>query len=207
MGSSLGWTRKPCQGCDSTELHRKDKLCPNCQRIYDDGLLAREKQQNQQDKIIVKHDERAFLVSGAYIFDNSASSIGSNIRDKFRSAWGRLTMSVLEPAAGGRHNNAPYLITNKRDTWGIENDFYGYYDNEFFLVNPLVRDKLNDLDLAIRLALKYVYLAGKRQGLNILTGLNEGSVSISKYEDTLGIVNSELDKIGEQVIEVNEKKG
>ena len=200
MGSP-GWTKKLCHGCGEAKLHRKDKLCADCQRIFDDGVRAREKQEKQQDKIIVKHDERPFLISGAYLFENSGSFIGSNIKDKFRSAWGALTMAVLEPAVGGRHNNAPYLITNKRDTWGVENDFYGYYDDEFFLVSPSVKDKLNELDLAIRLALKYVYLAGRRQGLDILKGLNEGSVSISKYEDALDSVSSQLEKIGEQVKE------
>lgn len=203
MGSPHGWTRKPCHGCGSTELHRKDKLCPDCQRIFDDGLLAREKQDHQKDKIMVKHDKASHLISGPYLFDNSGIFISSRLNERLRRAWGALTISVTELAVGIKNHNAPYLIIDKKDTWGVKNDFYGYHDDEYFLVESHIRDSLNEFDLSLRLAMEYLYLAGKQQGLKILSGLNEGIIALSNYEEQLEKVGNRLNKIGEWVKETN----
>ncbi len=201
--TSPGWTKKPCHGCGSTELHRKDKLCPGCQRVFDDGLLSRKKQdlQLEQGKIMVKHELRFHLIASPYLFEHSGNFIGRQLNDRLRHAWHALTIAVIEPATGKKDHNAPYLVMNKKDTWGVENDFYGYHDDEFFLTVPHIRDSLNELDSSIRLALEYVYLAGKKQGLNILTGLNEGVVALSNYAEEIKRVEDKLNQIGEQVKE------
>lgn len=193
--TSPGWTTKPCHGCGSTELHRKDKLCADCQRVFDDGLLSRKKQdlQLQQGKIMVKHEERFHLTSGPYMFDHSGG--GHEVNDRLRHAWHALTIALIEPATGKKDHNALYLITNKKHTWGVENDFYGYHDDEYFLTASHIRDSLNELDSSIRLALEYVYLAGKRQGLNILTNLNEGVVALSNYEEEVKRVEDKLKEV------------
>src|SRR4030043_426878 len=97
MGSP-GWTQRPCHGCGSTELHRKDKLCPNCQRIYDDGILARKKQDSQEEKVIVRHSPRSHMISSPYLFERSGGFF--NLNDRLRHAWSHLTLSVLEQAIG-----------------------------------------------------------------------------------------------------------
>lgn len=202
MGSPHGYTRQPCQGCGSTELRQKGKLCSECQSIYDDGLLALKKQTEQKAKIIVKHDKAHHLISGPYLFDHSAMYLSGILCNRIRKAWSRLTMSVLEQAVGGHHRDTPYLIDNKEyigkdpiRTWGTKNNFYGYHSDEYFLVKATVKDALNELDIAMRLALEFVYLAGRKQGLSILTQLNEGNTSLSSLNDNSTKTDKRLDAI------------
>lgn len=190
-----GWTEKACHGCGSTELHRKDKLCADCQRIFDDGLLARKKQELQQDKIMVKHERAFHLNSGPYMFDHSSNFTRSRLNDRLRHTWQILIMSVIKPAVGEKDRDAPYLIDDKKDIWGVKREFYGYDDDEYFLIEPSIRTSLNELDLSIRLATEYVYLAGKQQGLNLLTRLNEGLVALSSFEEDIMKVEKRLDQI------------
>lgn len=200
-----GWTRKPCHGCGSTDLHRKDKVCLDCQKIYDDGLLARKKQNQQQDKIMVKHDSVYHVHSGPYLFEHSARVLGRTLNDKLRHAWHEHTMIIIEPAIGKKRHESPYLITNKSDLWGVKNDFYGYHDDEYFLVAPQVRNTLNELDLSIRLALEFVYLAGFAQGSNILIQLNQGTKSSSSFEDNLNRVEHRIEQLQELLQQTSDK--
>lgn len=202
MGSPHGYTRQPCQGCGSTELRRKGKLCSECQSIFDSGLLALKKQAEQKDKILVKHDKAFHLISGPYLFEHSATYLSHMLCDRIRKAWGKLTMSVLEPAVGGSHQDIPYLIDNKEyigkeriRIWGVKNDFYGYYADEYFLVNPTIKKTLNEFDMAVRLSLEFVYLAGHKQGLNLLIQLNEGAISPNSFESTSATIDKRLDEI------------
>jgi len=193
-----GWTRKPCHGCGSMDLHRKDKLCPDCQKIYDDGLLAQKKQDQQQDKIMVKYYPAYHVNSGPYLFEHSARFLGHTLSDKLRHALHEHTMAIIEPAIGRKRRDAPYLITNKSG-WGIKNAFYGYHDDEYFLVSPQVRDTLNELDLSIRLASEFVYLAGFAEGSNILTQLNQGTKSLSSFEDNLNKTEHRIEQLQESL--------
>lgn len=197
--SRHGWTEKPCPACGSTEGRSKDKLCYVCQRIYNDGLLAREKQESQQEKIAVRHDRAYHLIAGPFLFEHSTTFLSSQLNDMLRHAWHKLTMSVLEPAVGEKPRESPYLVSNKEGTWGVRNEFYGYHDDEHYLVKPEVREAVNELDLAMRLSLEFVYLAGQRQGSNILLRLNEGKVSSSSLEDRSNEVESRLEQLKQRV--------
>jgi len=152
---------------------------------------------------MVRHNQASYLISGPYLFDHLSSFIGFRVVERLRKAWGALTVSLLEPAVGTKKQDVPYLITNKDHTWGVRNDFYGYHDDEYFLVAPPIRDNLNELDWAMRLALEYGYLMGRQQGLNILAKLSEGEVTLSDYNNQLEIVKNRLKQIGGQVKETD----
>lgn len=197
--SRPGWTDKPCPACGETGGRLKDKLCHDCQKIYEDGLLAQKKQDEQQDKIMVKHDHAHHMHSGPYLFEHSARFLGHTLNDKLRRAWHEHTMAIIEPAIGKKRRESPYLISNKEGTWGVKNDFYGYHDDEYFLVDARVRDTLNILDLSIRLALEFVYLAGFTEGSNILAQLNRGLKSLSSFEDNVNKAEGRIEQLQQLV--------
>jgi hypothetical protein len=197
MGSPHGWTKQPCHGCGSTELHKKDSLCHDCKALLEDAKRINEYQHQQlaDGSMVVRHCHVRHMISRPYLFDNSARWVGSRLNDELGDAWSSLLLMLLEPTGltydGTKRSD---LITNKPDTWGTKNE--GYWGREdIWLIKSKLRDALNRFDLALRLALQYSHLSGKAQGLSLLAALNDGTLALTNYEDSITKVEESIKKV------------
>lgn len=190
-----GFTNKPCHGCGGIEERPKDKLCYDCQKIYNNGILASKMQSEQHDKIIVLHSNVSHWISRPYVFESSGYFFCSQLNDLLHKTWSDLTMSIVEPSLNQGQSDTPRLITDKPNIWGAKGDWHDHY----YLVDATIRDAVNKYDFTLRIALEYSYLAGKKQGISILQQLNEGGVSTSTYEDNVNKVEKRIDELKQKL--------
>ncbi len=185
-----GYTSTPCPGCgkiDTVYGRPKDKLCHDCQKIYDEGLAFRKKQAEQTEKIVVRHSNVHHWISRPYLFGNTGR-FSTGLTNMLTRTWSRLLMTLVEPTSLGDYHQPPPLITDKKVGWGVKSDF----QNDNYLVDAKVRNALNEYDQAVRICLEYAYVTGSLTGADVLRNLNAGLVSSHTYDQKIAELDTKL---------------
>lgn len=183
-----GFTNKPCPVCGSVGLRPTNKVCGECQAVYEDGKRLQDAFKASGNKILVLHSNTFHWISRPYVM--CGGMMASRLTERLTKAWSALANiiarepGVLEKWTPERER-IEYLVTNKDGLWGVRNDFGSYPQAEDVrLVDKDLREALNNYDTFVRLSLEYCYVRGRLEGLNLLQQLNAGTESPSDFSDT-----------------------
>lgn len=197
--ASRGYTYDPCPGCKREEHRPKDELCLACRHELE---RARE---------LLKDFERKRATGAAvpfilrervsyYNLGPSRHGFGDRLRDAVRVLLARVTT----PASDETPRKDPSKPIERRKTWspsgreievdyeewpfflasdeGISRTYESAGERALVLADPITREAVSELDLAIRETVAEAYKAGKEDGRNILLGLASGDVTIDEFD-------------------------
>ena len=194
-----GWTKKPCPVCGSTGGRPVDKVCVECQSVYDDGKRLQNAFRASGNKILVLHNNTYHWISRPYLMCGGILAV--RLTERLTKAWSALT-NIIASEPGVMEKWTPererieYLVTNKDGLWGVRNEFASYPDaDDVRLVDKDVRDALNNYDTMVRLSMEYCYTKGRIEGINLLQGLNSGTQSPSDFNDIEEKLEARIDRI------------
>lgn len=172
--SRAGMTSLPCPTCKSSaRLRPKDELCYECQRIYQDGKLYRERLAASPEKVArvvpSSYDARFYVGNG------TKQETDATVRRLFDLMF-ELAIAVSEPnLEGNYYDQLLFQIGQKTSPHGMR-----------VTLDKAMAERLEELYSCIKNGLRGAYLDGERRGLSILTQLSEGQLTVNEFDHTEG---------------------
>ncbi len=197
--AARGWTKKPCPVCGSTGGRLTNRVCAECQSVFEDGKRLQAAHMPSEEKLLVIHSTTFHWISRPYIMRGGGGLLSSGLTERLTRTWSALTNAIArEPGVPDPwvpdEKPTPPMVSAKPGLWGIQNDFTAYKEN-FFLVDKQIHAALNSYDTTVRLALEFCYIQGKLDGLNLLMQLNAGTESPSDFSDTEEKLKATINRI------------
>lgn len=194
-----GYTREkwPCCGREPDGQRQKGTICAECAALIADGKIAREKLR-EVPRDVVHWTEVNYGFPG-YCGDWEFRS-PSDAHERLKRALFALANAVSVPAPSDTPRHAPtYRMVDRswggrgkerqHDAWprllSVEARGDSRSWDRLVLIDPTVRQALEEFDLAVRAALADVYAEGKARGRSVLYGLATGETSMADFDDAL----------------------
>ena len=171
-----GHTRDPWPCCNKPAEERwgrpKGTICDECKQLIATGKDAI-RQRRERSEATFKWAERPHgwpQYYGPYNF------VGSGTRTRLGNAMFDLAEAVTTPV------HAPWNAEHEGNLLECKDTRSRYDGTHFVSADRETRERLNDLDAAIRNALADAYAAGEARGQRSLLQLASGEMSLSDFE-------------------------
>lgn len=170
-------TNDPCHGCESTDEHKKDRLCQDCQTILHIGRQARDLEAAEPVGEVVVKVRRV-------VFPYRTYHIGEN-RDAMAESLTGLVSLLLHPMPV-ENWEAPKKAKEAFDLFPNPNAQEDHREGiVYYWGDPEAVWILHHLHAQMRLAMNEAYEMGHQQGSTLIGRLAEGEITIDEYQDKL----------------------
>lgn len=163
-----GRTKKPCPACGVVpEWSRPAGLCEDCQRLIKDG-------KELQEQMTAKKGEAAFsMPSEPWHMHYYEGDIEREIRDQLSAAVHTLVFKIARSTVSRDSIREYGQVPDKHvfESEKIE------HSGRVVVLHKQVQEALNVLDVTIRLAVESSYENGKKEGVDLLHGLMNGTIT------------------------------